>query len=116
MSTAGNMTIIHPQTDGLVEHMNKTLEDLLWKMPGVFSSQWDMFLDPLLFALRETPQASTELAPFELGLWDATKGLAAGSLRCWVPSHPSLGQTQASYIRQVRELLEWAQMAVCNLQ
>lgn len=59
-------TIYHSRTDGLVDRMNQSIKDLLRKTTGAFPLQWDKYLDPFLFALRETPQASTGLAPFEL--------------------------------------------------
>lgn len=61
-------TIYHPQTDGLVKRMNQTIKVLLRKTVGTFPTQWDKYLDPLLFALRETPQASAGIASFELVL------------------------------------------------
>lgn len=59
-------TIYHPQTDSPWERMNQTIKDLLRKTVGAFPSQWDKYLDPLLFALRETPQSFMGLAPFNL--------------------------------------------------
>lgn len=59
-------TLPHPQMDVLVERMNETSKDLLRKTAGAFPAQWDKYLDPLLFALWETPQTSTGVAPFKL--------------------------------------------------
>lgn len=57
-------SVYHPQTNSLVERMNQTLKRLLHKYVGSCPTQWDTYLDPLLFALRETPQTSTRLLPF----------------------------------------------------
>lgn len=46
--------------------MNQTLKDQLWKTAKAFPAQWDRYLDPLLFALRETPQSFTGFASFDL--------------------------------------------------
>lgn len=59
-------TIYHPQTDGLMDRMNQTIKDLLRKTAGAFPSQWDKYLDPLLFALWEMLQTSMGLSPFEV--------------------------------------------------
>ena len=54
----------HPQTD--VERFNKTLKSMLRKFVHKDSRNWDKWLDPLLFAVWEVPQASTGFSPFEL--------------------------------------------------
>ena len=59
-------SVYHPQTDGLVEHLNKTLNSMIRKFVHKDSRNWDRWLDPLLFAVREVPQASTGFSPFEL--------------------------------------------------
>lgn len=56
----------HPQTDGLTERLNQTIKAMLQKLAYDHPEAWDLYVDPLLFALRETPQASTGVAPFEL--------------------------------------------------
>ena len=53
-----------PQTDGLVEMFNKTLKSMPRKFVHEDSRNWDKWLDPLLFAVREVPQASTGFSPF----------------------------------------------------
>uniref|UniRef100_A0AAQ4QC45 Integrase catalytic domain-containing protein n=1 Tax=Gasterosteus aculeatus aculeatus TaxID=481459 RepID=A0AAQ4QC45_GASAC len=59
-------SVYHPQTDGLVEHMNKTLKSMIRKFISDDERNWDHWLHPLLFAVREVPQASTGFSPFEL--------------------------------------------------
>uniref|UniRef100_A0AAQ4QLX3 Integrase catalytic domain-containing protein n=1 Tax=Gasterosteus aculeatus aculeatus TaxID=481459 RepID=A0AAQ4QLX3_GASAC len=58
-------SVYHPQTDGL-ERMNKTLKSMIRKFISEDERNWDHWLDPLLFAVREVPQASTGFSPFEL--------------------------------------------------
>ena len=58
--------VYHPQTDGLVERLNKTLKSMIRKFVHKDSRNWDRWLDPLLFAVREVPQALTGFSPFEL--------------------------------------------------
>ena len=56
----------HPMANGLVERFNGTLKKMLVRMCAERPSDWDRYLEPLLFAYREAPQASTHFSPFEL--------------------------------------------------
>ena len=49
----------HPQTNGLVERFNQTLQRSLVKLVGDDQSTWDDHLDPVLFAYRTATQKST---------------------------------------------------------
>ncbi len=59
-------SVYHPQTDGLVERFNRTLKTMIRKFVHEDAENWDKWLEPLLFAVREVPQASTGFSPFEL--------------------------------------------------
>ncbi len=59
-------SLFYPQTDGLVERFNRTLKTMVCKFVKEVSKNWDRWLEPLLFAVREVPQASTGFSPFEL--------------------------------------------------
>ncbi len=59
-------SVYHPQTDGLVERFNRTLKSMVRKFVKEDAKNWDKWLEPLLFAVREVPQASTGFSPFEL--------------------------------------------------
>lgn len=56
-------SVYHPQTNGLVERFNQTLKGMFM---GENPQQWAQLLDPLLFAVREIPQASKGFLPFKL--------------------------------------------------
>uniref|UniRef100_A0A9J8D6N2 Gypsy retrotransposon integrase-like protein 1 n=1 Tax=Cyprinus carpio carpio TaxID=630221 RepID=A0A9J8D6N2_CYPCA len=58
-------SVYHPQTDGLVERFNRTLKTMIRKFVQEDAKNWDRWLEPLLFAVREVPQASTGFSPFE---------------------------------------------------
>ncbi|XP_053333593.1 uncharacterized protein LOC128507002 [Clarias gariepinus] len=64
--TAIKTSPYHPQTDGLVEHFNQTLKNILRKFVSDTGRDWDKWLPFLLFAYREVPQASTDSSPFQL--------------------------------------------------
>jgi len=56
----------HPQSDGLVERLNRTLLQLLSKFVADKPATWDQWLELLLFAYRTSVQASTGFSPFYL--------------------------------------------------
>lgn len=59
-------TPYHAMCNGLVERFNGVLKKMLRRMSHEQPKEWHRYLDPLLFAYREVPQASTTLSPFEL--------------------------------------------------
>ena len=56
----------HPQTDGLVEQLNRTLKQMLSKVVSRGRKDWDELLGPLLFAYRIAPHSSTAETTFSL--------------------------------------------------
>lgn len=56
----------HPQTNGLVERYNQTLQRSLVKLVNEQQNNWDDFLDGVLFAYRTSQHDSTKTTPFEL--------------------------------------------------
>ena len=59
-------SVYHPATDGLCERFNRTLKSMIRKFVLEDARNWHQWLDPLLFAVREVPQASTGFSPFDL--------------------------------------------------
>ncbi len=68
-------SVYHPQTDGLVERFNRTLKSMVRKFVREDARNWDKWLEPLLIAAREVPQASTGFSPFELLYGRRTRGV-----------------------------------------
>ena len=58
--------VYHPQTDGLVQHFNRTLTDMLAKTVEKNSRNWDSQIPYVLFTCRSSPQESTCESPFFL--------------------------------------------------
>ena len=52
-------TPYHPQSDGLVERMNRTLLEMLAKYTQSDPATWDIWLPTVLFANRAAEQPST---------------------------------------------------------
>lgn len=56
----------HPQSNGLTERFNQTLQTTLLKVVNVSQNDWDDHLPSILFAYRTSLQKSTKLTPFEV--------------------------------------------------
>ncbi|XP_068208508.1 uncharacterized protein [Palaemon carinicauda] len=56
----------HPESQGVVERFHQTLKSILKKHCYEQGSEWDKALPFALFAIRNHPNSSTGVAPFEL--------------------------------------------------
>ena len=56
----------HPQTNGLTERFNQTLQASLIKVVNSSQDDWDEQLSAVLFAYRTSVQKATKLTPFEI--------------------------------------------------
>lgn len=59
-------TAYHPESQGLVERFNQTLQKMLVKTCSSGQDDWDEYLDEMLFAYRTVPQKSSKMSPFEV--------------------------------------------------
>ena len=55
---------LHPQSHGVVERCNQTIQKTLVKLSEDNPSNWDVLLIHTLFALRQMPNASTGFSTF----------------------------------------------------
>ena len=58
-------TVMHPQTNGIVEHFHRCLKEMLKGFVDQYSDDWDETLPFLLFAYREVPTTTYGFSPFE---------------------------------------------------
>ncbi len=59
-------TPYHPQSDGMVEHFNRTPIDQLAKTLLTYGGEWDDYLKHVAFAYNTTTHSSTHFTPFFL--------------------------------------------------
>ena len=97
-------SVYHPQTDGLVERFNKTLKTMIRKFVHEDARNWDKWLDPLLFAMREVPQASTGFSPFELLFGRTPRGVLDLIKESWEEG-PSTSKNEIQYVLELRAKL-----------
>ncbi|KAK5854605.1 hypothetical protein PBY51_004785 [Eleginops maclovinus] len=97
-------SVYHPQTDGLVERFNKTLKNMVRKFVHEDSRNWDKWLDPLLFAVREVPQSSTGFSPFELLFGRKPRGVLDLFKENWEEG-PSTSKNEIQYVMDLRAKL-----------
>ena len=97
-------SVYHPQTDGLVERFNRTLKSMIRKFVQEDAKNWDKWLEPLLFAVREVPQASTGFSPFELLYGRQPRGVLDVLRETWEEG-PSQGKNEIQYVLDLRTKL-----------
>ncbi len=64
-----NTTAYHPQCNGMIERLNRTLKAMLRKHAAKFGCQWDRYLPGVLWAYRNTPHEATKKKPSFLLFW-----------------------------------------------
>ena len=87
-----------------MERLNKTLKSMIRKFVHKDSSNWDRWIDPLLFAVREVPQASTGFSPFELLFGRTPRGVLDLVKESWEEG-PSPSKNEVQYVLDLRAKL-----------
>jgi hypothetical protein len=59
-------TAYHPQTNGLVERFNQTIQQMILKICNEDQNDWDIFLPELLFSYRTMVHKTTKQTPFSV--------------------------------------------------
>ena len=79
----------HPICNGLIERFNGTLKQMLKRMCSEKPRDWDRYVGPLLFAIREAPQESLGFSPFELLYGRSVRGPMNILRELWTNDVPS---------------------------
>ncbi len=98
------ISVYHPQTDCLVERFNHTLKSIVSKFVKEDAKNWDKLLEPLLFAVREVPQASTGFSSFELLYGRQPRGVLDVIKESWEEG-PSNSRSEIQYVMDLRAKL-----------
>ena len=64
--TKTRTTAYHPRCDGQVERQNRTLQDMLAAFSSKHGSDWDLWLDSVVFAYNTSRQESLRISPYEV--------------------------------------------------
>ena len=100
-------TPYHPACNGLVERFNGTLKSMLRKMCEERPKDWDRYLNPLLFAYRESVQESTGFSPFELLYGRVVRGPLAILQELWTGGAVEADtKTTYQYVLDLKDRLE----------
>ena len=105
-------TPYHAMGNGLIENCNKTIKNALKKMATERIRDWDRYIAPLLFAIRDAPQASTGFSPFELIYGRTVRGPMSILKELWTEDieEPEV-KTTYQYVIDLRDKIE----ATCQL-
>ena len=109
-------TPYHPQTNGKLERQHAVMKSILRKLCQDKPNDWNRYLIPTLFAMREVPSETTGYSPFELLYGRQVRGPLAILNDLWI--EPELDQelrTSYEYVIELRERIEdTAQLAMEN--
>ena len=100
--TKTRTTAYHPQCDGQVERQNRTLQDMLAAFCTKHETDWDLWLDAVVFAYNTSRHETLHTSPFELVFGRVPR----------LPIELELGlplkdpSTQSEYIQSVRKLFK----------
>ena len=100
-------TPYHPSCNGLVERFNGTLKQMLKRMCAERPTDWDRYVNPLLFAIREAPQESLGFSPFELLYGRQVRGPLMILRELWTgEQEPTDTKLTYQYILDLKDRLE----------
>ena len=104
----------HPQTDGMVERLNRTLKQMLSKIVSKGGRDWDDQLGAVLFAYRTAPHTSTGMTPFSLVYGRDPR--VPTSLNFYQPAY-STPVLETEFAKELfKDMREARKLAQCNIK
>ncbi|XP_057377379.1 uncharacterized protein LOC130698711 [Daphnia carinata] len=102
----------HPETNGLVGRVNRTLTLALCAFVNAEHTDWDLHLAAATYAINTARQATTEITPFEL-VNGRPSVLAIENLFPWPKNEQ---EPHATYLSCVSELRSSARLRIVEKQ
>ena len=100
-------TVMHPQTNGIVESFHRCLKDMLKGFVDQYSDDWDEASPFLLFAYHEVPLATYGYSPFELVYGRHVRGLLNTVFdNWWEDEGKKVSKSVASYMQNFRDKVQ----------
>ena len=99
-------TLYHPQSDGMVEGMNRTIQDMLAKYVAEHQRDWDVHLPIVMMVYRSNVHSSTQYTPHYL-LFGHEVRLPLDVMYGREPHQRP--EAASEYVRNLRSTLEEAQ-------
>ena len=97
----------HAMGNGIVENFNKSLKNRLKRIASEKPKDWHRYLEPLVFAARDTPQDSTGFTPFELTYGRSVRTPMSLLRKLWTDEEDdSEVKTAYQYVLDLRQRLE----------
>ena len=97
----------HPACNGRIERLHSTLKSCLRKLCSDRPKDWDRYLAPTLFAIREMPSDRTGFSPFELLYGRTVRGPLSVLKDLWADTTINDEQrTVFQYVLDLRDKLE----------
>jgi len=104
----------HPLSHGIVERTIRTLEEMIRKFIHDNPSDWDKYIDFLLFAMRETTNTSTNFSAFEMVFGRKVTGPLCLQRQSWENGSfvdQKLKVPAAKYVHELAKKLQVTQAA-----
>jgi Chromo (CHRromatin Organisation MOdifier) domain len=109
-------TPYHPQCNGQVERVNRTIPSQLRKYINEHQNDWDIFNGALIYACNTQVHTSTGCTPFELILSrpPSTLILQTESKQLETSTLDQVNDIKTSFLRRLRTLIPQAQAAIAR--
>ena len=91
----------HPQTSGLVERVNRTLEFAIAAYVNIDHNDWDIHLKEVAFAINTSVQSTTEKMPFEV-VFGRKPRTPLDNAFCWPADRPQSFEEFQSRVNDLR--------------